>query len=337
MKRYLFFTLMVLAALGPLLLFGWFSGGLTPSVIAETRVLSPLEQSAQILAGLGIKPLYSLICLGLILFLVGQSARDIAALRWGLIAFLTGETFCAVNYFIFQHGSLLSEYLHSYGMALAFGLAAFAVFHGLDSRLLKINQADSHCAVGGVYPTGTMSTGFRQAQPTSSTYQLCGVCKRATPLECAARRSAQVIVAMTAVLAFIPLMAPLAPQAYAASLYGFPYSYTRFPFYEWYENRALPLMALACFALACLPLLRKDGLPIPPWSKAFFCAGLGALGFSFFRLTLASIFRENLVWFEFWEETTELMFILGAGFFLWQFKHILEKTAPVKWLLEELR
>jgi len=315
MKRYLFLTLMVLSALGPILLFGWYSGGLTPGLIAETRAMSPLEQSAQILAGLGIKPLYSLICLGLILFLAGQSARDIAALRWGLIAFLAGETFCAVNYFIFQHESLLSEYLHSYGMALAFGLTAFAVFDGLDTRLLKLNHPESHCAVGG----------------------LCGVCKRSTPLECAARRSAQVILAMLAVLACIPLMAPLAPQAYAASLYGFPYSYARFPLYEWYENRALPVLALACFALAFIPLLRKDGLPIPPWTKAFFCAGLGALGFSFFRLTLASIFRENLVWFEFWEETTELMYVLGAGFFLWQFRHILQKTALVKWLLEELR
>ncbi len=313
MKRYFFSALVALAGLGPLLLFGWLSGGLTPTLIDETRAMSPLEQSAQALAGLGIKPLYSLLSLALIVFLVGQSARDIASLRWGLIAFLTGETFCAINFWIFQHESLLSEYLHSYGMALAFGLTAFAAFEGLDARLLKLNSPGSRCAVSGV----------------------CGLCKRTSPLECAARRAAWVVIVMTGILAFIPLMAPLTPQAYATSIYGLPYSYTRFALYEWYEIRALPLLALACFALACLPLLRKDGLPIPTWTKAFFSAGLGALGFSFFRLALGAIFRENLVWFEFWEETTELMYVIGVGLLLWQFKHLLEKVAVVKWLLEE--
>jgi hypothetical protein len=311
MKRF-FLLLVVLAGLGPILYFSFFPGGLTPAVFTESRAMSPLEQSAQALAGLGFKPLYSLISLGLILFLASQTAADISALRWGLVAFLTGETFCAANFFIFRHESLLSEYLHSYGMVLAFGLTAFALLEALDSRLLKINQPDSHCAVSG----------------------MCGVCKRTTPLDCAARRVALVILPMAAILSFIPLMAPLTPYAYGTTILGFPYSYTRFAFYEWYEIRALPVLALACFALAFAPLLRKDGLPIPAWSKAFFCAGVGALGFSFFRLTLASIFRENLVWFEFWEETTELMFILGAALFLWQFRHLLQKTGLVKWLLE---
>lgn len=312
MKRFLPGFIIILAGLGPILLFSWLSGGLTPAVVAETRAMSPLEQSAQVAAGLVIKPLYSLLSLGLILFLAGQRARDIASLRWGLIAFLTGETFCAVNFWVFRHESLLSEYLHSYGMVLAFGLTIFAAFDGLDSRLLKLNEPGSRCAVSA----------------------LCGVCKRDAIHGCAARRSAWVIIAMAAILAFIPLTASLTPQAYETSLYGFPYSYTRFALYEWYENRALPLLALTCFALAFLPLLRKDGLPIPLQTKVFFSAGLGALAFSFFRLALASIFRENLVWFEFWEETTELLYVTGAGLLIWQFRHILEKVAAVKWLDE---
>jgi len=312
MRRYLFPTLTLLAGLGPILLFGWLSGGLTPTPISETQTMTSLEQTAQAFAGLWIKPLYSLLSMMLIVLLFGQSARDLTALRWGLIAFLTGETFCAVNFWIFRHESLLSEYLHSYGMALAFGLTAFAILDGLDMRLLKINQPESRCAVN----------------------ELCGICQRNAPGKCTARHVAQIIVVIVAILAFIPLMAPLAPRAYQADIYGFPYSYTRFAFYEWYENRALPLLALICFSLAFLTLLRKDGMPIPLFTKALFSAGLGALGFSFFRLTLGSIFYDHLVWFEFWEETTELMYVTSVGLFLWQFRALVKKDGLLKHLLE---
>lgn len=313
MRRFSLPLIVVLAGLGPILLFGWLSGGLTLSVIDETQAMSLLEQSAQAFAGLIIKPLYSLLCLGLILLLWGQRARDVASLRWGLIAFLTGETFCAINFWIFQHESLLSEYLHSYGMVLAFGLTVFAALEGLDVRLLKRNQPEARCAFKGV----------------------CGPCTRNTAEGCVTRRLAWTALAIATIISFIPLTAPLVPYAYTTSIYGFPYSYTRFALYEWYENRALPMLALTFFVLALPPLLRKGGLPIPFWSKVFFSAGLGALCFAIFRLALAAIFREKLVWFEFWEETTELIYVVGAGLFLWQFKHWLERINFVKWLLAD--
>jgi len=39
-------------------------------------------------------------------------------------------------------------------------------------------------------------------------------------------------------------------------------------------------------------------------------------------------YQDNLVWFEFWEETTELMFIGGLGFLLWSFRQALGLTTP---------
>jgi hypothetical protein len=251
------------------------------------------------------------VSLALIVFLLGQRARDLTALRWGLIAFLTGETFCAINFWIFRHDSLLSEYLHSYGMALAFGLIAFALLDGLDARLLRIDTPDASCLLAG---------------------RLCETRQRHSPGGCAARRSAQLALVLAAVLAFLPLMAGLAPHAYLTRIFGFPYSYTRFELYEWYERRALPLIALVCFGLAWLPFLRRAAAPIPFASKALFCAGIGALGFSLFRLALASIFSQNLVWFEFWEETSELMFVLGCAFFVWQFRHVLARTGIAGWI-----
>jgi hypothetical protein len=53
----------ILAGLGPILLFGWLAGGLTAAEVGETRSMSTLEQFTQVVAGLGIKPLYSLLCL----------------------------------------------------------------------------------------------------------------------------------------------------------------------------------------------------------------------------------------------------------------------------------
>ena len=56
------------------------------------------------------------------------------------------------------------------------------------------------------------------------------------------------------------------------------------------------------------------------WSKIFFAAGIGAMGFSFFRLFLLHCYRDNLVWFAAWEEITEMLFILGVTLVLWTFR-----------------
>ena len=57
------------------------------------------------------------------------------------------------------------------------------------------------------------------------------------------------------------------------------------------------------------------------WSKIFFAAGSGALGFAFLRLVLLQVYRDNLVWYAAWEELTELLFVLSAGLVLWIFRH----------------
>ena len=54
--------------------------------------------------------------------------------------------------------------------------------------------------------------------------------------------------------------------------------------------------------------------------KALFAAGLGFFGFSMFRLVLFQVWRDNLTWFVFWEEATELIYIIGAGAGLWIFR-----------------
>jgi hypothetical protein len=39
-----------------------------------------------------------------------------------------------------------------------------------------------------------------------------------------------------------------------------------------------------------------------------------------FRLVLFQVYRDNLTWFVFWEEVTELIYIVGVGAVLWIFR-----------------
>ena len=272
-----------------------------------SRNLSPLEQGAQALAGLVVKPIYMMLSLVIILALIGQPAADISALRWGQITFLAGEVFCAINFYIFRHESVLSEYLHSYGMALAFGFTSFALFEGLDRRILKLTSSRSACEA----------------------LRVCGRCTRHEREGCKARAVFQFVIPVLILLSFIPILSPLQSDAYAVSIFGFPYSYTRFDFYEVYERRILPILASIAFILAYLPLWRKGEPPIPSITKALLSAGIGALGFSFFRVTLNAVFVDSLVWFEFWEEATELMFVGLVAFALWEFRGTLLQKTPM--------
>ncbi|MBV6397027.1 MAG: hypothetical protein HFACDABA_02631 [Anaerolineales bacterium] len=292
-------SIVILAALGgllPILVYWIEHGGLGAPTFAGARGMSAAEQFAQVAAGLVVKPAYMFISLVLILALLRQKERGLAALRWGMIAFLLGEIFCAVNFIAYQHESLVSEYIHSYGMALAFGFFTYALLEMLDARVLHINRG--HCSING----------------------LCQTCKRVTPLACAARRVAILIVMLTISASFLPLTVSTSPESYATDLFGVPYAYARFDFYQWYEARLLPVLALILCACALMILLRPTGDPLPQSAKILFSAGLGALGFSLFRVILGALFAGELVWFEFWEELSELMFTGAFAFLLWQFR-----------------
>ncbi len=309
-QRLAILLIVIFVGILPILLSGTnlFGGGL-PALPPRSLLLH--EQQAQAMAGLVIKPTYMLLSLLLILALIGETSLDLAALQWGQIAFLTGETFCAINFYIYRHASVLSEYLHSYGMALAFALTIFAMLEGLDARLLHLNTSQTACA----------------ALP------ICGKCTRHAEAGCNARILARWLVPMLAALAVLPLTAPLQPDAYAVTIFGFPYSYVRLDFYETYERRILPGLAMLSFITATLPLFQKNENPIPAWTKILVSLGLGALGFSFFRLALNAIFASNLTWFEFWEETTEFMFIGALIIILWQFRATLLGKS---WLMKQI-
>ncbi|MCC7119109.1 MAG: hypothetical protein IT310_11330 [Anaerolineales bacterium] len=115
---------------------------------------------------------------------------------------------------------------------------------------------------------------------------------------------------------FLPLAVTPAPGGYHTDLYSVPYLYARFEFNQWVESRALPVATLCFFALALFAFLRSK----PAFANICLAVGTGWLAFSFLRLSLGALFAERLVWFEFWEETTQFILISTISFLLWQVK-----------------
>lgn len=276
--KVLFFSLLLFSMALPLLVYGVEHDGLGANSIDAFRSMSAGQQAAQVVAGLYVKPAYMLLAAFLIVLLWNQSARPMRALLWGLIAFQVGETFCAINFIAYRHQSLISEYLHSYGMVLAFGLLTYSLLEVLDLRF-HLNRHQSTVRRAGIF------TAF-----------------------------------MTSILAFLPLTVSLSPTEYQTRLFGVSYAYARFGFYQWYEARLLPWLAFSCLTAAGLTILFQKDAPLSNAAKALFSAGVGALGFSFFRVALGALYADQLVWFEFWEELTELMMVVAVTFILWQYQ-----------------
>ena len=49
----------------------------------------------------------------------------------------------------------------------------------------------------------------------------------------------------------------------------------------------------------------------------FLTGALGYLGFAFMRLAFFTFYWDNLVWFVFWEELTELILVVGILIAIW--------------------
>ncbi|MCC6300001.1 MAG: hypothetical protein IT314_11935 [Anaerolineales bacterium] len=117
--------------------------------------------------------------------------------------------------------------------------------------------------------------------------------------------------------AFLPLSISTISTGYQADLYGFPYVYARFEFNQWVESRFLPVATLLFFALTTLSALTSNQTMR---ARIFLSTGIGLLAFSIIRLSLGALFAERLVWFEFWEETIQLILISTVAFLLWLYK-----------------
>jgi rhodanese-related sulfurtransferase len=269
------------------------------------RESTAFEQWTAVLTGFVVKPIYTLLSLLFVILLWRSKAPDLAALCWAMVAFFCGENCCAANYLFFQDESYLLEYLHIFGMLLCFGLFVFALLEGIDRRLFKYSDPESACAA----------------------LELCRGCIKFAEVFCGFQRIFLWILPAFMILSFMPLTTGLLPVSYNTLILGTLYNYSHAIMHQIYEIRVLPLMALVLFVASWCLLKYKKHDPVA-WSKAFFAAGMGALGFSLFRMILLHAYSDNMVWFAAWEEITELIFILGTGIVLAIFRRGLFVTNP---------
>jgi rhodanese-related sulfurtransferase len=258
-----------------------------------------LEQWAAVLTGFVVKPFYTILSLAIAVVLWRRRSPDLTALRWAMLSFFVGENCCATNYLIYADRSVLFEFLHSYGMVLCFALTTYALFEGIDGRILKLSDADGRCGALG----------------------LCQRCIKHADVPCGLRRMFQFLIPAMMIVALAPLSAALIPVSYNTTILGSYYNYSHPVVHLVFEERYLPLVAFVLLGIS-LAVLRQKQDPML-WSKLFFAAGTGALGFSFLRMGLYHCYRDNLVWFATWEEITEVLFILGVALVLWTFRQAL--------------
>lgn len=257
----------------------------TDAAVPAFRVSPVYEQWAVVIAFFGVKFVYSAIAAGIIFVLRKRREPDLWGLRWAMIFFFVGEAFCFVNVMVFFEHSALLEHLHSAGMVLSLGFSVWALLEGVDRRVIHC-EGDGHCAA----------------------VALCGRCIKQSPVPCGLRRLFLMAVPAIAVLAAIPLCSDFRDTAYNTRILGVLHSYRHPIIHQVYEIRYLPLVAIVLLMACGLTLLLTDRRQFAV-SRVLFAAAAGALGFSLLRLTLVAAFVDDQVWFAFWEETTELIYI----------------------------
>ncbi|MEI6613704.1 MAG: hypothetical protein WCL37_02290 [Chrysiogenales bacterium] len=292
------FFILIIAAAGilPLLLYRATDTDAS-GPIAAVLPMSPWLQWATVLTAFAVKPFYMVLSLLIALWLRRRRSPDLAALKWALLFFFSGELFCAVNYLFFAEGSHLAEYLHMVGMAVAFGLTVLALVEFLDERVIRFSNPDSHCAL----------------------LAACGKCYKNAAVSCSLRMIFTIAAPCLFALCAMPLLAEPRSILQNVIILGTPYAYSHSLLYQLFEIRYAPTAAAIFFAVAFLLLLLRKERSFST-AKLFFAGGAGLLAFGMFRLILFSIYRDNLAWFVIWEELTELLYVTALGFFLLVFR-----------------
>lgn len=265
-------------------------------------------QWAVVITAFGIKPLYMLVSLIYAIVLRREKSADMVALRWAFISFFLGEGFCAVNYLFFQEDGYLVEYLHAFGMALAFGFTTYALMVGFDKRIVKYRDQTKRCAA----------------------LEFCGECYKCRPVNCNMKEVFLFIIPLMMAFCFMPLVSVPHSESYNVNILGSPYNYSHPVAFQIYEIYYAPAAAPALFMPAFFILL-KTPAAISDTAEILFSAGMGFLGFSMLRFVIFTAHRDSLWWASNWEEFTETLFMIGAGWFLWKFRRwLFRRNEPVK-------
>ena len=288
----------------------WDAGPSARHTPSRLRPMSIAQQCIAVATGFGVKPAHMVLCVLVILWLWRQRAPDLVALRWGLLIFWLGEVACAINFVVADETSEFWEYLHNYGNSVGFSFTTFAVLEGLDRRVIKYSAPKDRCAAIG----------------------LCRACIKYADVPCGLRRIFSLIIPATIVIAFMLLCAPIHFVSYNTGIFGSITTYSHLVGSQLYELRYCSLLPIALLVASWLVLLCRRRDPVTP-AKILFAAATGPLAFGFVRLFVFSIYNDELVWANFWEEATEFLYVFSAAAVLWIFRDSLfVKPAPANGL-----
>ncbi len=303
----------LITGLLPMVFYWCFPGQFLPQGLASGfRSTGVFEQWLVVVTAFGIKPAYMLLSLIGLIWLWRQHSPDLAALRWGLIAFWIGENACSVNYMLVNGNSDFWEYLHNFGMAVCFSFVTYALLEGMDLRLLKLSAPKERCAA----------------------LSLCRTCIKYTDVPCGLVRVFKMLIPATLVAAIVLPCAGVKTAGYDTKILGTTVHYSEAMADQLFEIRYCPALAILLLIASWLVLLLKKKEPVSS-SKVLFAAAIGPIGFGFLRLFLFAVFRDDLIQFVVWEEVTELVFVFAVLFMLLVFRQSLGAPASASARLEQ--
>ena len=270
------------------------------------KISSATEQHAAVLTAFVIKPIYMLVSFLIVILLWQRKRLVLKTLKWAMLSFFIGESFCAANYlFTDNHDAYLLEYFHGLGMVLSFGFAAYALFEWLDLYVLHFSDFEKKCSLAG----------------------FCRQCIKYEAVSCGLKSLFVYLALVGAIVALMPLTAGIHSVSYTTEIWGTPYNYHHPVIYQLAEVRYYPVLASAMFLLGAFILKYKHHNPLQS-SKIFLAGAVGVFGFSMFRFLVFQGYRDNLVWMDFWEEISEFLYVAGVTVILWYFRRALFEGWP---------
>ncbi len=273
----------------------------TASALPNVK-FSILEQLVICFASFGIKPLYELVSLIIVIKTWHDTDIGVVTLRYGLIAFFIGENACALNYLLFRENSLILEYLHLYGMLVCFSFVCYSALITLDRKILRYSDTTRKCRL----------------------QYFCKYCYKYNDVSCTIVKLYQLFAVAMIFVALLPLTSISGGYFVTGNIFGSDVVFGHSLAQQILETRIYPIIAILFFALAWIILqtLKEKGFG---WAKTTLSIGLGTIGFSLMRFIVFWGFERNPIWADIWEETTEFLFISAVFYLLFMSRTSLKK------------
>lgn len=275
-----------------------------PADTASAPTAAPVQQltvAQQVVAfgsGAVIKPLYMLLSVILFIVLRREKSAGLVLLRQGMLWFFVGEAFCAVDYYCRLSGPFSPfDLLHGLGMVAMSVFIPWGIYRLLDERFLHFSDPAERCLA----------------------QRFCGRCAKREAVRCGLHDLMLFMLLGLAVVALMPWSSALQPTRRVAMVFSSAVEYGQPIINQIIELRVFPIIGGAGLLLT-FGILLLGGPAAVRRAEPVFYVSIGFTSYPLLRHLLMNAYRDQLYWSDFWEETTELLMILGIGLMLYVFR-----------------